>query len=78
MLAFGLTEGVELIVLDEPTNHMDLPSIRAIEEALASCNAALLLVTHDEEFAQRLATVIWRISEDGQDGAAHSYVLRFQ
>ena len=78
MIAFGLTEGVELIVLDEPTNHMDLPSIRCIEEALASCGAALLLVTHDEEFARRLATVTWRISETGGDGESGSYILKLQ
>jgi len=35
-------------------------------------------VTHDEEFARRLATVTWRISETGGDGESGSYILKLQ
>lgn len=60
LIALALSEQVELIVLDEPTNHMDLPSILCLEEALASCPAALLFITHDARFERRLATRRWR------------------
>ncbi len=64
VLALGLMREPHLIVLDEPTNHMDLPSIEALEEALASVRCALLLVSHDLRFLDRTTTSSWRIVPD--------------
>ncbi|HUX08983.1 MAG TPA: ATP-binding cassette domain-containing protein [Acidobacteriota bacterium] len=61
MLAEGLTRSPWLIVMDEPTNHMDLPSIEVLEEALDEVECALLLVSHDRVFLRRLARTFWRI-----------------
>jgi ATPase subunit of ABC transporter with duplicated ATPase domains len=61
MIALGLGRHVWALVLDEPTNHMDLPSIKRLEQALAEYPGALLLVTHDDSFARRLTTARWRI-----------------
>ena len=51
--------------MDEPTNHLDLPSIECLENALAEAPYALLLVSHDERFLARLATVRWTLARDG-------------
>ena len=52
-IALGLGVGVWGMVLDEPTNHLDLPAVEKVETALESYPGALLLVTHDERFANR-------------------------
>lgn len=61
MLALGIHSSPSLIIMDEPTNHMDIPSIECIEDALADTVCALLLVSHDQRFLDALATRYWRI-----------------
>jgi ATPase subunit of ABC transporter with duplicated ATPase domains len=51
--------------MDEPTNHMDLPSIECLETALADCPCCLLLVSHDRRFLETLTETEWRISHKG-------------
>jgi ATPase subunit of ABC transporter with duplicated ATPase domains len=60
-IAFGLARHAWALVLDEPTNHLDLPSIERLEAALSEYPGAILLVCHDEQFAQRLTTRTWTI-----------------
>ncbi|MFC2083154.1 ATP-binding cassette domain-containing protein [Candidatus Bipolaricaulota bacterium] len=61
MLALRLTEHPFLLVMDEPTNHMDLPSIECLESALRDYEGGLLLVSHDERFLSSLAAMTWEI-----------------
>lgn len=61
-LALGMTALPQLIVMDEPTNHMDLPSVRCLEEALAATPCALLLVSHDLHFLGKLCNVRWIVN----------------
>ena len=49
------------MVLDEPTNHLDLPSVERLERALADYPGALLVVTHDTEFARACTTSEWSV-----------------
>jgi ATPase subunit of ABC transporter with duplicated ATPase domains len=60
-LARGLGMGAWALILDEPTNHLDLPSIERIEAALAEYPGALVLVSHDQPFAQALTSTVWRL-----------------
>ncbi len=58
MLARALVTEPDLLLLDEPTNHLDIDAITWLEEFLAGFSGALLFITHDRAFLQRLATRI--------------------
>jgi ATP-binding cassette subfamily F protein uup len=60
-LARALVSKPELLLLDEPTNHLDLSSIQWLEQRIASWPGAVLFITHDRAFLQRLATRIVEI-----------------
>ncbi len=55
-LAMLLVSDVNMLVLDEPTNYMDIPSIEAIELLLQEYEGTLLFVSHDMEFVKNIAT----------------------
>ena len=61
LLAIGIVRGPHLIVMDEPTNHMDLPGIMCLEGALSDCPCAMLLVSHDEAFLEKITASEWRL-----------------
>lgn len=68
-LGLGLLKVPYLIIMDEPTNHLDHPSIVCLEEALWDFQGALLLVSHDMIFLNKLTRTIWRISNVSADKA---------
>jgi ATPase subunit of ABC transporter with duplicated ATPase domains len=51
-----------LLVLDEPTNHLDLEAINALNIALQRYEGTVLLVTHDEDLIDEVATRLWHVS----------------
>ena len=55
-----------VLVLDEPTNHLDLESINALNIALQRYQGTVLLVTHDEDLIDEVATRIWHFEGDHQ------------
>ena len=55
LLAALMAEGVNCLVLDEPTNHLDIEAIEQLEQALASFEGTLLLVSHDRRFLESVA-----------------------
>ena len=56
LLARALVCEPDILLLDEPTNHLDIATIEWLEEALVAFRGALLFVTHDRAFVNRLAT----------------------
>ena len=65
MLAKVLKNGGNLIVLDEPTNDLDLPSLRMLEEALADFDGSVICVSHDRYFLDRICDQIIAFEENG-------------
>ena len=65
MLAKVLKTGGNLIVLDEPTNDLDLQSLRILEEALAAFPGTILVVSHDRYFLDRICDQIVAFEDDG-------------
>jgi ATPase subunit of ABC transporter with duplicated ATPase domains len=53
------------MLMDEPTNHMDMESIESLNIALEKYAGTLIFVSHDREFVSSLATRILEIKEDG-------------
>ena len=58
LLARALVGQPDLLLLDEPTNHLDIEAIQWLESFLAEYDGAVMFVTHDRAFLQRLATRI--------------------
>ena len=54
-----------LLLLDEPLNHLDINSREIIEEALNNYNGAFLAVSHNRYFVKEVATEIWHLDQDG-------------
>ena len=64
LLARVLKSGANLILLDEPTNDLDVNSIRALEEALESFAGCAVIISHDRWFLDRVATHIMAFEGD--------------
>jgi len=58
LLAQLMLHEAQLLVLDEPTNDLDLPTLAVLEESLTGFDGAVLLVTHDRYFLDQVATTI--------------------
>ncbi|MBN1991686.1 MAG: ABC-F family ATP-binding cassette domain-containing protein [Anaerolineae bacterium] len=65
MLALLVAQGCNFLLLDEPVNHLDIPSRERFEEALAQFPGTMLAVAHDRAFIRRATTGIWEL-RDGQ------------
>jgi ATP-binding cassette subfamily F protein uup len=65
ILARGLVGDPDVLLLDEPTNHLDVEAISWLEEFLLRRGGALLFVTHDRMFLQKLATRIVELDRGG-------------
>ena len=67
LIARLMREPADLLILDEPTNDLDIPTLEVLEESLAEFEGGLVLVTHDRFMLERVSTVI--LALDGEGGA---------
>ncbi|MCB9685328.1 MAG: ABC-F family ATP-binding cassette domain-containing protein [Alphaproteobacteria bacterium] len=66
LLAKLMLTGANLLVLDEPTNDLDLMTLRVLEEALIGFDGALLVVSHDRAFTDRVCTRVLAFEGEGR------------
>jgi ATP-binding cassette subfamily F protein 3 len=60
-----VAQGCTFLILDEPINHLDIPSRERFEEALENFKGTILAVVHDRSFIERFASDVW-LAKDGQ------------
>jgi energy-dependent translational throttle protein EttA len=65
-LAMTLKQGANVILLDEPTNDIDVNTLRALEEAIENFAGCVLVISHDRWFIDRLATHVLSFEDDGK------------
>jgi ATPase subunit of ABC transporter with duplicated ATPase domains len=67
LLSMVMLREANVLVLDEPTSHLDMESIEALQEALEEFGGTLVVVSHDREFIDAVATRVI-VMEDADDG----------
>lgn len=72
-LAKMLLEKPELLILDEPTNHLDIDTIAWLENYLANYQGALIIVSHDRYFLDKVATITLDLNRQGIDRYVGNY-----
>lgn len=79
LLAKQLLKPANILVLDEPTNDLDMPTLELLEESVASFNGTLLLISHDRAFMDNVVTSTWVFSTDANgNGMVQEYVGGYQ
>jgi ATP-binding cassette subfamily F protein 3 len=68
-LACLVAQGCNFLLLDEPINHLDIPSRSRFEQAMTAFQGTVLAIVHDRYFIERFATGLWSI----QDGTIRSF-----
>ena len=66
LLARLFLEGANVLVLDEPTNDLDIVTLNVLERLLLAFAGSVLLVTHDRYFLDKVATPILAFEGDGK------------
>ena len=68
MISLAVEKPLSLLILDEPTNHMDITSVLALENALSSLSCALLVVSHDSVFLSKVTNESLHTERNGNEG----------
>ncbi len=78
LLARLLLEQPDILLMDEPTNHLDVEAVQWLESALKGWGGAMLIVSHDRWFLDRVVTTIWDMSRAGLEPFKGNYTTYLQ
>lgn len=79
LLAKQLLKPANVLVLDEPTNDLDMATLELLEEAVDSFNGTILLISHDRQFMDNVVTSTWVFDTDKDgNGIVKEYVGGYQ
>lgn len=81
LLAKLLLLNPDLLILDEPTNHLDIQAVEWLESYLSQWDGAVLIVSHDRYFLDRVVSTIWEMTRAGFEvyrGNYSAYVMQRQ
>ena len=70
-LALLFTKKVDILILDEPTNDLDIPTINILEEKLTNFAGAVIIVSHDRYFVDKIAKKLFIFKGDGKIEESH-------
>ena len=73
LLSALLLKNSDIILLDEPTNNLDLAAIKWLENYLRTCNKEVILISHDEELLNNIANKIFELN----NGSLKEYNLKY-
>ena len=73
LIARLMLQPADLLILDEPTNDLDIPSLEVLEESLPDFPGALVLVTHDRFMLDRVSTELLALDGKGRRRSFASY-----
>ena len=73
LLARLLLEKPDLLILDEPTNHLDMQAVEWLEGKLRLWEGAILIISHDRYFLDRIVNTIWELSRAGMESYRGNY-----
>jgi len=62
-LAVLVLQGANVLMLDEPTNYLDIPTQEVLEEVLAAFNGTVLMVSHDRYLIRQLVSSVWAVGD---------------
>ncbi len=68
MISMAVLNPLSLLVLDEPTNHMDITSVLALEDALSEISCPMIVISHDDTFLQKITNSHLKIIRSGPRG----------
>ncbi|MGM8908658.1 ATP-binding cassette domain-containing protein [Psychrobacter sp. 1U1] len=79
LLAKQLLKPANILVLDEPTNDLDMATLELLEESVSSFNGTILLISHDRSFMDNVVTSTWVFDQDENGkGMVKEYVGGYQ
>ena len=74
-MLFGklIMEKPNVLLMDEPTNHMDMESIESLNQALVDYPGTVIVISHDREFVSSVASRLFILSADGLEDFGDNY-----